>query len=140
MFLESAAGRIVVPAGDYYIGDPCYFFTHDDWGGVVSGLLDGQQSECPNGLPVIGFGTKWGDGAYRGSDGFTYGVDAGMIGLVSVDGVTSADIGASCRRVTFDEPQECWGDDGVLHFGPVTIDTKDEDDEDDECPHCGRPY
>jgi hypothetical protein len=41
---------VTVPAGEYWIGDPCYF---------------GEPA-------LVQFSTAWGDGLYLGGDGFEY--------------------------------------------------------------------
>lgn len=119
---------VVVPAGRYYLGDPCYTVQDTEWLPWLEAadymneptLLYGLTTE---GLPVFAFGTAYGDGAYRGSDGFTYGVDAGLIGLVPVEHTDDH----NPRLVTiveFDTPTQCQRtEDGVLFFGDVRINT-----------------
>ena len=73
---------VTAPAGEYFLGDPCYAVPQDDW---MPLLQDAKYFDNPtgtvNGYTVIGFNTAYGDGSYRGTDGFDYGVDAGLIGL-----------------------------------------------------------
>ncbi len=75
------------PAGRYYLGDICYPIGNDPvydkvWGEQFT-YSDGiyQRSD---GLTFAVAGTAYGDGEYRGSDAFRYGVDAGVIGIVPV--------------------------------------------------------
>ena len=76
------APRIIknIPAGTYYIGDPCYVFGRDSWLKLIE-LTD--CFEIPNvefqDKPVIAFGTKSGDGVYNG-----FCVDSGLIGIVDI--------------------------------------------------------
>lgn len=72
----------------FYVGDICYAMRddlyHDFWGGKL-GFRSGIHT-----IPEIGFafavdGTAYGDGSYIGSDGFDYGVDAGVIGVVPLE-------------------------------------------------------
>ena len=119
--------EVVVPKGSYAIGDPCYAVPNDDW----SDLLDScTYFESPIGyvvkdgvqkFPVLAFGTKWGDGCYRGTDGKTYPVDAGLIGLVPVEIIKDF---ADCELITFEKDTICVNDgSGKLKFGHITIDT-----------------
>lgn len=91
MTIKNDSVKISVPAGTYYVGDPCYAFRedrHDQWIQWLE-AADYQNShivllaEVPGtGYTVLGFSTAWGDGCYEGSDGNDYPVDAGLIGLV----------------------------------------------------------
>lgn len=164
-------GRVAVPAGRYYLGDPCYPFSNDAAGndawmallrscGYFGATADGTPG--PVGTvtvedvtySVLGFGTQYGDGGYRGSNGFEYPVDAGLIGLLPMalvdalgrmPGAPDADwlfgsgykgegagtvyestTGFLCERSS----------DGTLTFGTVVIETGDEEDEDDQCGTC----
>lgn len=74
--------HITLPAGEYYIGDPCYIVSDDVWDQWCT------THEMAYGC-VITDGAKWvinsthcGDGAFTGSDGRTYCVDAGTLGMV----------------------------------------------------------
>lgn len=71
------------PAGKYYIGDPCYVLGDEIYDTVVG---DGGEGFFTNGTHTIGFfSTAYGDGCYRGTNGETYGVDAGIIGIVPAE-------------------------------------------------------
>ena len=72
----------------FYVGDICYAMRrdlyHDYWGSKL-GFESGIHT-----IPEIGFAfavdnTAYGDGTYRGSDGFEYSVDAGVIGVVPLE-------------------------------------------------------
>jgi hypothetical protein len=69
--------------GKYFIGDICYSLREDLYDGFW-----GDQKEFEDGcFEVEGSkfcvaGTAHGDGGYMGSDNTTYGVDAGVIGIV----------------------------------------------------------
>lgn len=136
MKLSADHQSVIVPAGEYYLGDPCYFFTSDDWGKVLSTChtFSDPIGKSPNGRPVLGFGTAYGDGAYRGSDGFEYGVDAGMIGLIPVDGITRdrAEVERLCNKVKFPAKTICSNDEGRMKFGAITINTRDDEEESDD--------
>jgi len=72
-----------LPAGSYYIGDICYALDDEMYDNVFGGT--GYSS----GLYTSALGqflvsnTYAGDGTYTGSDDVEYGVDAGVIGIVS---------------------------------------------------------
>jgi hypothetical protein len=135
--------EVEVPAGHYILGDPCYAVPDSDWDSLLQScnyfenpigyIKDGIQE-----FPVLAFSTRWGDGCYKGTDGNTYPVDAGLIGLVPVE-ILGKDVhnlrGDLSKIVTFDKTIKCSRDsDGKLRFGHITIDTDpaDEEEEDDE--------
>ena len=133
--------EVVVPAGIYVIGDPCYAVPDKDWDALLQScnyfespigyVKDGVQK-----FPVLAFGTKWGDGYYLGTDGNNYPVDAGMIGLVPVEIVEAlADHDGDYDGVIvkFDRDTLCVDDgSGKLTFGHITIETDPSEEEEDE--------
>jgi hypothetical protein len=120
--------RITVPAGEYWLGDPCYSFhgpRDKDWlpwleAADYSNHVDNQNIVLHAKVPdteftVLGLSTAYGDGHYKGSDGEYYAVDAGLIGLVPVEYTNNViptyQNGSGdpiCTRVTFTENTECW--------------------------------
>lgn len=77
----------VLPAGEYYIGDLCYGMADEVydvvWGntfGYTSGLY-----ETPSRSHIFAMGSTHGDGGFPGSDGNEYSVDAGIIGIMSMN-------------------------------------------------------
>ena len=72
MTVKTETAKVEVPAGRYYLGDPCYVLGDAKWhellgscgyfgavkGGRPIGTLDGQE--------VLAFGTTYGDGPYPG--------------------------------------------------------------------------
>ena len=128
---------VMVPAGQYVIGDPCYAVPDDDWLPLLEScdyfkspigyVKDGIQK-----FAVLAFGTKWGDGCYRGTDGREYGVDAGLLGLVPVEIVKDLSEHEGFI-VTFNKPTLCMDDgSGKLRFGHIVIDTDPVEEEEDE--------
>jgi hypothetical protein len=126
--------EVVVPSGTYAIGDPCYAVPNDDWADLLEScdyfqnpigiVKDGLQK-----FSVLGFGTKWGDGCYRGTDGKDYPVDAGLIGLVPVEMIKDF---ADCELITFEKDTLCVNDgSGKLRFGHITIDTDPNEEEEE---------
>lgn len=138
-----------MPAGTYYVGDPCYVVPDHRWMewlaladpdvfGENPTRTDGGTARIMNaeldGHPVLGIGTKYGDGVYVGSDGERYGVDAGLIGVVSVEiaDATGLSLGSV---VKFDRPFTCSYEDGTIVLGHISIPTGDDDVE--YCGWCG---
>lgn len=127
-----------VPPGTYVVGDPCYSIPDDKWmdwleaadftvadrNHVLFAEVDGH--------PCVGVSTAYGDGEYEGSDGNSYPVDAGLIGLVAIEVADKRSVDPRVE-VTFDSPVECSFEDGVIHLGPILIDT----DPDECCENCG---
>ena len=68
----------------FYVGDICYALCdsiyHGVWGGVD--YSDGIYEDPETGLSFAVASTAYGDGTYEDDYGRTYGVDAGVIGLV----------------------------------------------------------
>jgi hypothetical protein len=130
--------EVIVPKGNYVIGDPCYAVPDEDWDDLLSSC---NYFQSPIGYVrrgfkdkvfVLAFGTKWGDGCYLGSDGHEYGVDAGLLGLVPVE--LLEDISQHDGIiVNFPKDALCIDDgSGKLRFGHITIDTDPEEEEEDE--------
>ena len=132
-----------IPAGVYYIGDPCYpFSSGDDWGNII------DESDCfekpmitYKGHAVGGFGTAYGDGSYIGKmpegRAHEFPVDAGLIGFVSIN-LMPSDFVANLQTgeekcgvlVEFADPWSAasWND-GIIRIGHVFIDTTHNDEE-----------
>lgn len=170
------ANNVAVSAGHYFLGDPCYPFPNTGpdeprWIELLRscGYFDSNPSASDEarygpwtgtpgpvgtvtvngvGYPVVAFSTYRGDGGFKGSDGFEYGVDAGMIGLVPV-----ALIEALGRDYTDEWLATCGtildadigfvaetDGNGVMTFGTITINTRDDaQEETPECFRCGYP-
>lgn len=119
--LEISSKSVVVPKGEYVLGDPCYVVPNDDWSDLLNSC---NYFNSPVGRvrdsKILAFGTKWGDGCYRDTKGNVYPVDAGLIGLVPV---AYAEVEPNSVIVSFSEPTLCLNDDGILKFGNYVIDT-----------------
>lgn len=127
-----------MPAGTYVIGDPCYAIPGErwhEWLDAADFMNNLRILKAPiDGHMAIGVGTAYGDGAYLGSDGNVYGVDAGMIGLVPVEVAAPRPpgLGSTHVQVTFDSEIECRYDNGTIILGNIEIPTDYLDDDDDE--------
>jgi hypothetical protein len=78
-----------LPAGKYYIGDPCYVFENqNNWQKICDMIRnlhrDGDYFTYRNQKMFIS-STSWGDGCYRDNEGHKYPVDAGLIGAIPSD-------------------------------------------------------
>lgn len=157
-----------LPAGTYLVGDPCYAFTNDTartngndlwsewldsaWKDVDANrvrILDGQV----RGMRIAASGTAYGDGSYPDQDGFSYPVDAGLIGAVNAEFVRSLypelahlpieefAAKASMRVVEFDRPfHVSYDEDGAIQVGHIRVMTGDDEDDDETCSACGTDW
>lgn len=124
--------EVRMPAGDYYVGDPCYAVPNDRW---MEWLEAADFMACTgrdellvaelDGKTIVGVSTAYGDGLYPGSDGGEYPVDAGLLGVTPVEVATETPFGS--RRVTFTEDFICRYDDGTVILGSIEIDTDPEE-------------
>jgi hypothetical protein len=131
--------EVEVPAGQYILGDPCYAVPDDEWMELLESC---DYFENPIGkitrrdksyYRIVAFSTRWGDGCYKGSDGQSYPVDAGLIGLVPWAVCKDVIRDDLSEVVTFDKPTKCSSDgEGKLRFGHITIDTDPADEEEDD--------
>ncbi len=138
MKVERYAEQVTVPAGTYFLGDPCYAVPDEDWMPLLESCdyfnADRNDTGSPvgrvRGFEVLAFGTKYGDGEYLDQYGKSYPVDAGLIGLTPVGLI--ADTGYALplgQIVSFDRETLCYEDDGILTFGHIVINTRDEDED-----------
>lgn len=141
--------KITLPAGRYFVGDPCYTAGKDDkawqdWCSTADFGSDDVMAATFNGLPVVGLHTAHGDGSYRDFEGREYGVDAGLIGAVPEElikkmNISEDDLKNSGHWVETKEPfvleQGVIG--GQLEIGSVTIATDAADDDEDTTPWGG---
>ena len=127
--LEKSQKQVILPAGKYIIGDPCYTIPDEEWDKVLdqSGFFNDQcwaMFRAPNGeqAPVVAFSTAWGDGTYDDGAGRSYGVDAGLIGIIPAGPFGNAR--PFCTHVVeFHSPVNCSEKQGVICFGNVRINT-----------------
>ena len=128
-------------AGKYYIGDLCYVM-HPEWDEfcslTISGnnVLDGEFN-LKDGRRFATFTTKWGDGTYKDEQGRSYGVDAGLIGCIAVDDITTSELEnlTDGHIVEFVQDFSTFSAGGIIRIGSICIDTdfaeEEEEDEDD---------
>lgn len=120
--------EVVMPAGAYVLGDPCYSVPNYRWDELMT------ATDCFRALPIgrlgghdiLAFSTYNGDGIFDGPNGSRLGVDSGLIGLVPVDLPRRRESrGGFTVTVAFDKLVTCRKySDGVLEFGEHRIATK----------------
>lgn len=137
--MKNDAISATLPAGTYWIGDPCYSVPKDDWDDLLN-VSDyfgcggfGTRNTPPKGvytfrgMPIAGFNTAYGDGVYEDEQGNRYPVAAGLIGAVPVAYAVSNPVG--CRKVTFITPVTVSVDgNGLIRIGDITINTGDDEE------------
>ena len=131
----------MMKAGKYYIGDLAYVM-HPEWDEfcslTISGnnVLDGEFN-LKDGRRFATFTTKWGDGTYKDEQGRSYGVDAGLIGCIAVDDITTSELEnlTDGHIVEFVQDFSTFSAGGIIRIGSICIDTdfaeEEEEDEDD---------
>ena len=138
-----------IPAGRYYLGDPCYVFAHssDSWEkiGASNDWFTESAIATLNGNTLLGLRTAYGDGRFdayglpQGSTIRSFPVDAGLIGLVPEamieEGSTyqqSPTCGIIIEFKTEVTASKSGRNGGTLEFGDVTIETDDDDVDDND--------
>ena len=77
--------KLKIDPGTYYIGDLCYALPKDLYDkvfGEIGGYRDGLYRNMED-FFLVG-GTAFGDGEYKATDGNTFAVDAGIIGIAPI--------------------------------------------------------
>lgn len=79
-----------LPAGKYFIGDPCYVIAEKKWSKFCDLMFDGSSDlreeikfEFEN-QPIVAMSTAYGDGTFYDNHGNSYGVDSGTLGLTPI--------------------------------------------------------
>lgn len=123
----------MLPAGTYWVGDPCYAVDSQElWMEFLgaSGFFQTSVVARVGDKMIAAVGTAYGDGCYLGSDGYEYGVDAGLLGVVPVAD-WAKDPGDLMTKVVFEEPFEVSTDGENVLIGTILIPTGDEDEDDE---------
>lgn len=127
----------MMPSGKYYVGDLCYVMTDAEWEQFCKITIQGNKCldgefNLPDGRRFATYGTAFGDGVYHDQYGYSYSVDAGLIGCIKVEDIKAEkydnllDLGAI---VDFERPfvtsggrgEKDW--EGVIQFGHIMIET-----------------
>ena len=127
--------KYIVPAGTYWLGDPCYSVPRDLWDEWLhSAVLENNMNVLRHPSEVwpiaLGIATEFGDGSYKDNYSRLLCVDSGLIGLVEEAWVPNLQDEVGTRyKVTFDNPVECYSRDGVITIGDILIPTAFDEDE-----------
>ena len=107
----------ILPAGRYYIGDLCYAMKNSIYDDVFGDTPYSPGYYTTQDGCFLVDRTAYGDGAYTGTNGFEYGVDAGIIGIASM-GVCNPDLPPRLGGTlhTFTEPVNCKFKNGYFEF------------------------
>lgn len=137
MFSNLFVQKFQFPAGEYYIGDPCYAVADNDWMPLLEktgyfGLYPADTTDFEDGLfyykgeRCFTHNTAYGDGEYRGSDGNYYPVDAGLIGIMPIHLVDKSlyDLELDSFSTVFKKDFNVWEENGIFHFGHIRINTR----------------
>ena len=139
--------QVQIPAGDYWLSDPCYTIKDEDWVPWLEACNYREEDNLIGNIPgtnfsAVGFRTSWGDGVYplQKEDGYNWkdvaelGVDAGLIGFVPCEYGGEASLYVhkitfdSLTSVTWREGNITWRNRSGENFRVVT-DGSDEDGE-----------
>ena len=129
-----------LPAGRYFVGDPCYVIANDKWDTFLeSGPFAGiDMIEFEGGFAGVA-DTMYGDGEYHIEGGYPPGplpVDAGLLGAVSENLIAQkydveelAELGI---MVDFPSPFRVYREGSVVVIGHLRIETGDDEDDGDD--------
>lgn len=126
----------MLPPGLYYVGDPVYFMTGEEYKELVSGNHYGKF-ELSNGMIGSVHPTMWGDGCYTDQYGREYYVDSASLCCIRVgsDGGDIPRFEIAARKLTFHfvefavpfttsaNTSRRDTEDGEIRFGHIKIDT-----------------
>lgn len=121
----------LLPAGKYFVGDPCYAFNHMTWDELMKVVY--SIPFLPNFIQIDDEKFMWseytayGDGCYFDQRGNEYGVDSGTIGVVPFE-YFEEDLhllGLGLIK-TFDKPFKVECEAGQFVIGDIIINTGDE--------------
>lgn len=144
----------------HFIGDPCYVLhtvevegTEGLWAESFCEALEKAESSLGfdghfeyMGHPIFVHSTFHGDGSYEGTDGRSYGVDAGIIGAIPVELIEDEVVQEMIKQpyvravsLTADQLSRAYYEEGTFTFdtseGRLDIETDPE--EEYECEDCG---
>lgn len=126
--------HVVLPSGEYWFGDPSYLLSTVDefWGDFVDATPAdvGIGGAMYNNFHVVFASTLYGDGTYKGSDGFSYSVDSGTLGPIPLgllDELGLVNIGQRLIDMgtiwSLANPVDFSISEGLITFGELLIET-----------------
>lgn len=123
-------------AGKYYVGDPCYCFSHkkNSWDNFLKETEFFEASEGEyKGKAIYAGSTSYGDGTYYDKKGNSYGVDSGMLSILDVSLIDREDFdfndNSYYRIVEFKKDFTVDIYNGVFKFGDIYINTRSDDED-----------
>ena len=143
---DADSSPAILPAGRYYIGDPCYVIPDEEWHSLLEHVnyFEGDGLFEYKGCKMAVYSTAWGDGLYPGycsasNSFYSFGVDAGLLGAVPEELVSEEAKGRIDSKELWVVVEEsgslvCWKEGrGLIHLGPLSIETDEcADEEEDE--------
>jgi hypothetical protein len=127
-----ATKTVTLPPGEYYIGDLCYALDDTIYENVFGSndYESGLYTQTSTNRSFFVDNTAYGDGAYEGSDGKEYCVDAGIIGICNKSLMCQDGGGGHIHK--FSDPVKCDFYRGVFTFNSgkkfLRINTAGEED------------
>lgn len=131
--IETKYRKVVVPAGKYFLGDPCYAVPNRLWDALLgSSKFFAHPVGEVEGHKVLAFNTAYGDGVYEDQFQNEFPVDAGLIGLVPEALVDKDEFAKNYPSipgiwVKYDYETTCETDGKNLSFGKHHIKTDSDD-------------
>jgi hypothetical protein len=111
-------------AGKYYIGDICYVVNDNNWSKILEDTNHFKNRNFEyKGKKCFVDRTAYGDGLYTDQYDKKYYVDAGIIGIMSVDVLDGNFEGDGGQIIEFDSDFFVYADKGIFHFGNIIINT-----------------
>ena len=137
MITEPVTEAISLPAGDYYIGDPCYVLSDEDYKEMLTQAYGNKKtySATIRGHKLFVSGTYYGDGIYSDEVGNAYMVDSGQLSCVPMELVEDVNEAARCGTLNdFVNDFDCHpvSENGFIDVGECEIFTGLYDDEEEE--------
>lgn len=127
---------VTMPAGTYFVGDPCYAVPDEDWNDLLDSndVFEGSPvGTLPNGNNVTAFHTAFGDGVYYDQYGNSYPVDAGLLGVVPLSGsqdTSSFEVLGAIRTFTAPFQIRSSYHGALIEIGDIAINTEGSDEDD----------
>lgn len=114
-----------LPAGEYYIGDPCYVFEGKTWDQILEETDSFQSGDIQhfNGFDLWAASTQWGDGTYCDQNGIEYPVDSGLLGIIPLGLIDNPEGLEHGTVIKFPKDVTVDFDNGMFWFGHIRIDT-----------------
>lgn len=135
MKITAAFYKVTAPAGEYFVGDPCYAVPNEQWDELLESCDYFNQPIGRAGEhEVLAFSTQYGDGTYRDTSGHTYSVDSGMIGItpMAMTNKSRKELKRLGRIVNFECPVLASNhENGRIVFSGIEIETGDQEDDQD---------